>query len=112
MLKVPKVTSLQCLDKKEVRDNFLLYANKHQSFLEADTIVLVAMPMHVQSTQNNKFAISLQYLKKEGRHEVDFLHGDKKTFLQVDAINIVEYCHLCPKYSKDEVDSISQESSE
>ena len=76
----------------------------HQSFLEADTIDLVAMSMHVQSIQNNKFAISLQYLKKEGRHEVDFLHGDKQTFLQLDTINIVEYCHSRPKYSKDEVD--------
>ena len=26
--------------------------------------------------------------KKKGRHEVDFLHVDKQTFLQVDTINI------------------------
>ena len=68
------------------------------------SIVLVAMAMHAQSIQNNKFAISLQYLKKEGMHEVVFLRGDKQTFLQVDAINIVEYCHSRPKYLKDEVD--------
>ena len=77
MLKVPKVTSLQYLGKKEVTDIFFLHADKHQSFLEVDTIVLMAMAMHAQSTQNNKFAVSLQCLKKEGRHEVDFLHGDK-----------------------------------
>ena len=82
MLKVPKVTSLQYLGRKEVTDIFCLHADKHQSFLEVDTIVLVAMAMHVpkhpkQKTQNNKFAISLQCLKKEGRPEVDFLHGDK-----------------------------------
>ena len=95
---------MQYLGKKEVTDIFFLHADEHQSFLEVDTIVLVVMAMHAQSTQNIKFAISLQYLKKEGRHEVDFLHGDKQTFLQVDALNIVEYCHSRPKYLKDEVD--------
>ena len=29
--------------------------------------------------------------EKKGRHEVDFLHADKQTFLQVDTINIGEY---------------------
>ena len=60
--------------------------------------------MYAQSFQNNKFAISLQYFKREGRHEVDFLYADKQTFQQVVAINIVEYRHSCPKYSKNEVD--------
>ena len=32
----------------------------------------VAIARHAQSTQNNKFTISLQYLKEEGRVEVDF----------------------------------------
>ena len=54
---------------------------------------LVAIAIHAQRTQNNKFTISLQYLKKGGRHEVDFLPADKQTSLQVDAINIVEYHH-------------------
>ena len=36
------------------------------------------------STWNNKFVITLQFLKIEGRDEVDFLHADKQTFLQVD----------------------------
>ena len=39
--------------------------------------------MHAQSTQNNKFAISLQYLKKEGRHEVDILHAVNKPFYKL-----------------------------
>ena len=40
---------------------------------------------HSQSYQNSKFAMSLQYLKKEVRDEVDFLHADKhQSFLQVD----------------------------
>ena len=38
-----------------------------------------------QSSQNSKFAMSLQYLKKEVRDEVDFLHADKyQNFPQVD----------------------------
>ena len=49
---------------------------------------LVTITRHAQGTQNNKFSISLQYLKKEGRSEVDFLHIAKhQTFLQVDTIN-------------------------
>ena len=35
------------------------------------------MARHAQITQNNKFAIFLQYLKKEISNEVDFLHADK-----------------------------------
>ena len=35
------------------------------------------MARHAQITQNNKFAISLQYLKKEVSYEVDFLHANK-----------------------------------
>ena len=43
------------------------------------------MAKHSQSSQNNKFAMSLPYLKKEVRNEVDFLHADKhQSFLQVD----------------------------
>ena len=38
---------------------------------------------HAQITQNNKFAISLQYLKKEVNDEVDFLDANKhESFLQ------------------------------
>ena len=45
------------------------------------------MARHVQITQNNKFAISLQYLKKELSHDVDFLHADKhESLLQIDSM--------------------------
>ena len=41
------------------------------------------MTRHSQITQNNKFAISLQYLK-ELSDEVDFLHVDKhESLLQI-----------------------------
>ena len=35
------------------------------------------MAIYVQSTQNNKFSKSLQYLKKEVRNKVDFFCVDK-----------------------------------
>ena len=37
----------------------------------------MVMAKHSQSYQNSWFAMSLQYLKKEVRDEVDFLHADK-----------------------------------
>ena len=44
----------------------------------------MGMVKHSQSSQNVKFAMSLQYLQKQVRDEVDFLHGDKhQSFLQV-----------------------------
>ena len=40
---------------------------------------------HAQITQNNKFAISLQHVKKEMGDAVDFLHTDKhQSLLQID----------------------------
>ena len=42
------------------------------------------MARDTQITQNNKFAISLQYLKKQVIDEVDFLHSGKhESFLQI-----------------------------
>ena len=37
----------------------------------------MCLARHAQITQNKKFAISLQYLKKEVNDEVDFLHAGK-----------------------------------
>ena len=76
--------SLQHL-KKELSDAVdFLHADKHESFLQIDTIILMKMVKYSQSSQNSKFAVSLQYLKKEVRDEFDFLHEDKhQSFLQV-----------------------------
>ena len=77
--------------KKEVGDEVdFLHADKHQSFLQVDFItlsikipykvmlsLLIGMIKHSQSTQSNKFAISLQYLKKEVRNGVHFLRAVK-----------------------------------
>ena len=45
------------------------------------------MARRAQITQNTKFAISFQYLKKEVSEKVDFLHGDKhENFLKIDTM--------------------------
>ena len=50
----------------------LLHVGKHESLQQSDSI---EMFKNSQSSQNSKFAISLQYLKKELQAEVDFLHA-------------------------------------
>ena len=46
---------------------------------------------YAQITQNNKFAISLQHLKKDVCDEVDFLHADKhKGLLQIGTAILME----------------------
>ena len=47
----------------------------------------VCVVRHAQITQNNKFAISLQYLKKEVSDEVAFLHANEpESLLQIDTM--------------------------
>ena len=42
------------------------------------------MVKHSQSSQNSKFEMSLQYLRKKVKDEVDFLHTDKRqSFLKI-----------------------------
>ena len=56
-----------------------------ESLLQIDTTILMGTVKHSQSFQNSKFTMYLQYIKKEVRDEVDFLHVDKyQSFLQVD----------------------------
>ena len=48
------------------------------------------MARHVQITWNNKFAISLQYHKKEVNDEVDFLHAEKhEGFLKINTMILI-----------------------
>ena len=62
-----------------------MHANKHETLLQIDTIILMAMVKYSQSSQNSKFAMSLRYLKKEVTDEVDFLHANKhQSSLQVE----------------------------
>ena len=64
-------------------------------------LFLLAMARHAQSTQNNKFSVSLQDLKKEGRIELDFMRADKhQIFLQVETIKFGGHGQSCPKYPR------------
>ena len=49
-----------------------LPADKCQRFLQIDTIIVGGRVRYAKVTQNNKLAISLQYLKKEVSDEIDF----------------------------------------
>ena len=49
--------------------------------------------------QNDKYAVFLQYLKKELSYEVNALHADKhKSLLQVDSIIFDGFGQTYPKY--------------
>ena len=56
------------------------------------------MIKHSQSTQSDEFAISLQYLKKEVKNGVQFLHPDKH--LQVGIVALDGSGQICPKHQK------------
>ena len=60
------------------------------------------MARHAHITQNNKFAIFLQDLKKEVSDAVDFLHTDKhESLLQIDNTILMEMV----KYSQNSQNS-------
>ena len=82
---MPKLTKIKSLlflcnsvKKKYISDEVdFLHADKYESMLQIDTMILMGMIKHFQSFQNGKFVMPLQYLKKEVRDEVEFLHADK-----------------------------------
>ena len=50
-----------------------LHAVKYESLLQIDSMGMVK---NFQSSQHSKFAMSLQYLKKEVKTGVDFMHTE------------------------------------
>ena len=64
--------SLQYLKREVNNDVDFLHAGKHKKLLQIDTIILMGMIKHFQSSQNSKFAMSLEYFKIEVRDEVVF----------------------------------------
>ena len=48
------------------------HSDKHQSLLQSNTIIVVVYIQHGQITRNNKFTISLQYLKENVKDQVYF----------------------------------------
>ena len=68
---------------------------------ETDIILSVWVASHVQITQNKKFAVSVQYLKKGVSGQVDFWHADKhEGFLQIDTMIFDGDCQVLPKFPK------------
>ena len=63
---------------KEVNDevNFL-FVDRHESFIQIYSMILMGVVKYSQSSQNSKFAMFLQYLENEVRDAVDFLHADR-----------------------------------
>ena len=62
-----------------------LHAGKHENVLQIDTLIMMEMVKHFKSSKNSNFTMSVQYLIKEDRDEVDFLYTDKsQSGLQVD----------------------------
>ena len=49
-----------------------LYAYKHERLLQIDTVTLIGIVKHSQSSQNSKVTTSLQYFKKEVSKGVHF----------------------------------------
>ena len=66
----------------------ILHVDKHQVICKSIVSYLMRVARHAYSTQNNKYVITLWYLKKKVSDEVDFLHGDKHlSVLQVCCIS-------------------------
>ena len=65
--------------------DFLCASKHYENSLQIDTMILVGMDKYLQNSHNRKFAMSLQYLKKQVRYGVDFLHVNKHhAGLQID----------------------------
>ena len=93
MPKVTKIKSLQYLgniSKKRRVIHFICCMKIHiKVFYKLIPFLQGAIARHPQSTKNNKFAISFQYLKKEGRGEVGFLHANNIKLSNKLALSIV-----------------------
>ena len=68
-----------------------LHADKHKGLLKIATMNLMEIVRYSQNSQNSKFLMSLQYLKEEITDEVDILHVERQSFLQVDFNTFVFY---------------------
>ena len=86
---ITQISYLQYL-KKEFSDEVdFLHADKHESLLQIDSMILMWMVNHSQSSQNRKFAMSLNYLKKEVNYEVDFcMQINIKVYVNTLGINV------------------------
>ena len=79
---------------------FIFYMQINKPFYKLILSILVNMASLAQSTRNNKFAKSLQYLEKEVRDKVAFCRDKLQSIQKVGTI-ITDGCsQACLKYSK------------
>ena len=50
-----------------------LHADKHEIFVQIDTMILMGMVKHSQSSQNSKFVVSFKYFKKKKKLETKLI---------------------------------------
>ena len=89
MPKLPKITSFlflcNILREKWVMKLFFYMEIKMKLTYKLILWFFMKVAKYSQGPQNSKFAMSLQYLEKEVKDKVDFLHADKyQKFLQGD----------------------------
>ena len=83
-----------------VKFRFCLQTNT-KVFYKLIVSLWVCRASHAQNTQNNKFAISLQYLKENMKDKVEFLPADKhRKFLQIIFIILGVYGQAYQNYLK------------
>ena len=70
LLRITNLLFLCNISRKSVKVDFL-HVDKFEGFLQIDSMILMGMIKDSQSSQKSKFAMSLQYLKKEIRYKVD-----------------------------------------
>ena len=77
---------------------YFLRADKHQSLLQVDTIILGLHNWACSKHPKQEVYVSLQYLQKSMGYEFDFLPADKhESFLQVDSITLRVGSQVCPE---------------
>ena len=68
IMKLPKITRLVFLSISWIRSewwSWFLHADNYVNLIQIHAMVLMGMAKHYQSSQNSKFAMFLQYLKKK-----------------------------------------------
>ena len=64
--------SLQYLKKELIDEIDFLHADKYESLLAIDSMILMWMTKHSQSSQNSKFAMYLNISKKKLKIKLSF----------------------------------------
>ena len=78
----------------------IFYMQINKPFYKLILSILVNMAGLAQSTRNNKFGKSLQYLKKEVRDKVDFCRDKLQSIQKVGTVISDGCSQACLKYSK------------